>query len=158
MRYESSLVPYYQGDVLEHYGIKGMKWGIRRTPEQLGHKTEKLKKKNRVLEDRVSKIKVNAANYGAKAARLEQKSFVKETTATSDRALAKAKKIQYKANKFKIKEASVNKAAAKAERKILKNERLMKSYEMTIKGMQDGTIKQGESFVENFFMRYKVEE
>ena len=89
---------------------------------------------------------------------MEQKSFVKENKATSDRAVAKAKKIQYKANKFKIKEAAVNKAAARAERKILKNERLMKSYEMTIKGMQDGTIKQGESFVENFFMRYKVEE
>lgn len=23
---------------LKHYGIKGMKWGVRRTPEQLGHK------------------------------------------------------------------------------------------------------------------------
>lgn len=27
----------YDGDVIEHYGIKGMKWGIRRTPAQLGH-------------------------------------------------------------------------------------------------------------------------
>lgn len=26
---------------LMHYGIKGMKWGVRRTPEQLGHRPKK---------------------------------------------------------------------------------------------------------------------
>ena len=26
---------------LYHYGVKGMKWGVRRTPEQLGHKRRK---------------------------------------------------------------------------------------------------------------------
>lgn len=27
-----------ENDVIRHYGIKGMKWGVRRTPEQLGHR------------------------------------------------------------------------------------------------------------------------
>lgn len=31
-------------NVLVHHGIKGMKWGIRRTPEQLGHAPSKKRK------------------------------------------------------------------------------------------------------------------
>lgn len=37
-------------EFLEHHGIKGQKWSIRRTPEQLGHKVDKLKKKTAKLE------------------------------------------------------------------------------------------------------------
>lgn len=29
---------------LKHYGVKGMKWGVRRTPEQLGNRKPKKKK------------------------------------------------------------------------------------------------------------------
>ena len=31
---------------LYHYGVKGMKWGVRRTPSQLGHTTGTKKKKS----------------------------------------------------------------------------------------------------------------
>lgn len=35
---------------LMHHGIKGMKWGVRRTPEQLGHRREKRDEmKNRIV-------------------------------------------------------------------------------------------------------------
>ena len=41
---------YYDDNELYHHGIKGMKWGVRRTPAQLGHDTggvdlQKAKKK-----------------------------------------------------------------------------------------------------------------
>lgn len=42
MTYEEYLA---EEDFLMHYGIKGQKWGIRRTPEQLGHYIERKEKK-----------------------------------------------------------------------------------------------------------------
>lgn len=39
-------------EFLEHHGIKGQQLGIRRTPEQLGHKVSKLKKKTAKLEQK----------------------------------------------------------------------------------------------------------
>lgn len=35
---EESLDGMSTDEFIEHHGIKGMKWGVRRTPEQLGHK------------------------------------------------------------------------------------------------------------------------
>lgn len=41
---------YYSGPELKHYGVKGMKWGVRRTPEQLGHwKMSERSVKDRIL-------------------------------------------------------------------------------------------------------------
>lgn len=45
-------------DYLMHYGVKGMKWGVRRTPAQLGHK-KKLSGAD---------VKKKAAEIGAKTA------------------------------------------------------------------------------------------
>lgn len=39
--YENDRYYLLTEEELEHFGIKGMKWGVRRTPEQLGHKREK---------------------------------------------------------------------------------------------------------------------
>lgn len=36
----------FNGDGIYHHGILGQKWGIRRTPEQLGHATKKKQEKS----------------------------------------------------------------------------------------------------------------
>lgn len=44
---------------LAHFGIKGMKWGIRRTPEQLGHKKKKtLEPEHKRLSDEELQIRL----------------------------------------------------------------------------------------------------
>lgn len=44
---------------LLHYGVKGMKWGVRRTPEQLGHKPKKTVAKT----DKPGIIKVTVSGH-----------------------------------------------------------------------------------------------
>lgn len=51
------------GEELYHYGVKGMKWGIRRTPAQLGHTTGKKKKRSGSAGEAVK----NTAKKAAKA-------------------------------------------------------------------------------------------
>ena len=47
---------------LYHHGIKGMKWGVRRTPEQLGHRTVKNPKNGRNTADDKKKAEMQAAS------------------------------------------------------------------------------------------------
>lgn len=55
---------------LSHHGIKGQKWGVRRTPEQLGRKIERTEKK-------ISKNEAKAAKNEKKAdKRFHQKLYL----------------------------------------------------------------------------------
>lgn len=51
-----------------HYGVLGMKWGVRRTPEQLGHKIEKLQSKNEKLAKKTTRANHKSAKWHKKAA------------------------------------------------------------------------------------------
>lgn len=48
-------------ECLVHYGIKGMKWGVRRTPEQLGHLKDTYRSKVRTASDHYQRA-INRVN------------------------------------------------------------------------------------------------
>ena len=62
-------------DELMHYGVRGMKWGVRRTPAQLGHKpaSKKMRQKAKKFVD-----KLKAQYQAKKAAEAERKKDLEE--------------------------------------------------------------------------------
>lgn len=61
--YETSY-QYLEENELEHFGIKGMKWGVRRTPEELGHRKAQKASKRAA---RAEKVKATAKKAAAVA-------------------------------------------------------------------------------------------
>lgn len=52
-------------EYLMHYGIKGMKWGVRRTPAQLGHRSREI---GAMVKKHAKVIGAHASNAASKAA------------------------------------------------------------------------------------------
>ena len=85
-------------DELYHHGVKGMKWGIRRTPAQLGHTTGSKKKKSAG-----SDVKSFVKKTGSKAA----DAIKNHRAASKQKKVAKEEaKQQKKARKKKLSEMS----------------------------------------------------
>lgn len=114
---------------LEHHGIKGMKWGIRRTPEQLGHKVASSKKKFRIksayeretekLRKLEKEMKQKEEITRRKNALAEREARLKdlgksEQTLQNERNIAEKKRRQAEAKAAK-KQADAEKKAAKRE-------------------------------------------
>lgn len=83
---------YYDDNELYHHGIKGMKWGVRRTPAQLGHDTgkidlQKTKKKVDAANTIVNETRNINNNVSKKQAKKVQKQKMSEVKSMSDQEL-----------------------------------------------------------------------
>ena len=160
---------------LYHYGVKGMKWGVRRTPEQLGRKIEKLEKRNKKLASRINpkdteradQMQSEASRYASKSANARNeanKNRRRAQTAESwgldggrftkraEKADAEADKYQDRSINLQTKVNSIRSSQRAVLDQIHRNESMQAMYRSTINGLNDGTIKQGR-----FFMQYMRE-
>jgi hypothetical protein len=173
MNNEYILLPngeFISDDELYHYGVRGMKWGVRRAMKELhesnstgrkgGHnhavavlsehrdkinkKISSLDKKSATLEAKRYKHATKNANKIAdlerKAAKARLKAGKAFYTSTSDKKLHKAAKLDYKVSKLK-------KSAAKIQAKIEKNERLKEIYNKGLKDINHELITNGQDFL-----------
>lgn len=112
-------------EYLEHHGILGMKWGIRRTPEQLGHKVSKAREKF----EKYGKKAANAAEAGNvksfdKYKSRAEKTYKKEIKLNEK--LQKAIKRQNEADEKVVNRGSLDDVLAISDR--LTKEQLDKAY------------------------------
>ena len=83
---------YYTDNELYHHGVKGMKWGVRRTPSQLGHDTggidlQKTKKKVEAANTIVNESQNINKKVSSRKQRKIQKQQVQNAKAMTDQEL-----------------------------------------------------------------------
>lgn len=98
-------------DELQHYGVIGMKWGVRR-----GNASRAFAKSS----NKAQKLHKKSIKKNLKSAKLQKKAFKKESRATTEKQYRKARKKQFKATKLNLKSAKLQKKAMKWEKRMSK--------------------------------------
>lgn len=134
-------------DYLEHYGILGMKWGVRRTPEQLGHArpTREERKETRTLKRNAAAAIKNLKEKGETHAKAEWD----VVNAQEDYRKASKKMYLFKKNRMQaVKEAGerLTTALENAERPRAERNLAADIYEDAAKKLLDNNRKMIEKY------------
>ena len=155
-------------EYLQHYGVPGMRWGVRRASKQLSsattkadrdlaasklknHKAKgsaeisKLKQKNVKLKTKYDmKIPMQeekAAKIMQKSARIESKAYRPLTTRR------RSEKLQFKAKKLDAKAKGLMGQAQEVKSKIEKNEKMIQAFNQEISKIDKILVENGKRYV-----------
>lgn len=129
---------------LYHYGVKGMRWGVRRSPKRLGRKVTKLENRNKKLTSSMKRSLSDADYYHRESVSLQSKQSKYQSrlaSATAEKAKwdSKLYREQSRRNpnpdkvaKYQARSAKANNKANKAQKHITFNEYALKSEEAKI--------------------------
>lgn len=124
---------------LYHHGIKGMKWGIRRTPEQLGYRKTSSKKKTSTKSE-AQKKKEKAAKAAEDLQKKKAKYAKSPTSLYKHRNLYSKEEIESLIKKFETEKKLYELGKAERERG--------KEYADTAIGYVDNAIKAWNRFAD----------
>lgn len=97
-------------DELVHYGVLGMKWGVKRNPSKAFVKASR----------KADNLNKEYTKLNLKSARLRAKALNKNVKATNEKQYKKARKLEFKANKLQLESAKQLKKGMKWEKKMKK--------------------------------------
>lgn len=149
-------------EYLEHHGVKGQRWGIRRTPEQLGHRRKRDATSYGSASSKKGKPSVSKSLANRREVAAKERAAKKEA-ALKRKVEQRAKKLQRKQEQKEKKKAkkeaiTKEKAAKKAQEDIARREKILQDPTLLYKHRKEFSPDEIKKAMTNIKMEQELQD